>query len=214
MIARSIAGVLVAGAMLAAAPAKAGGIAGDFDFYVLSLSWSPSYCENADRPDPRQCDLDIPGFVVHGLWPQYEHGYPDYCTATSPRRVPWPVLDEIESFMPSPGLAQYQWEKHGVCSGLQPEAYFDLMAEAVETVRIPPALASPRRDLRTSPSQIEAAFIAANPGLQTRGMAVSCSRNGQIEVRICLDKDLRFRRCAEVDADQCRQPTLVLPRPR
>jgi len=55
---------------------------GEFDFYVLALSWSPSFCEAAsDRPDSGrsqpQCDGRPYSFVVHGLWPQYERGFPN-----------------------------------------------------------------------------------------------------------------------------------------
>ena len=67
---------------------------GQFDFYVLSLSWSPSFCEEASERgnegrSQAQCGGRPFSFVVHGLWPQYEHGFPEYCdripgwTATS-----------------------------------------------------------------------------------------------------------------------------------
>src|SRR5438874_4074521 len=57
---------------------------GEFDFYVLSLSWSPSFCEQAsergnDRRSGAQCGGRPFSFVVHGLWPQYERGFPEYC---------------------------------------------------------------------------------------------------------------------------------------
>ncbi|MCB1968558.1 MAG: ribonuclease, partial [Candidatus Accumulibacter sp.] len=52
-----------------------------FDFYVLALSWSPAYCLiEGDRANKQQCaeERDL-GFVVHGLWPQFESGYPEFC---------------------------------------------------------------------------------------------------------------------------------------
>src|SRR5215471_18018763 len=64
---------------------------GEFDYYVLSLSWSPSYCEEAEergntgRSQQIQCGGRPFSFVVHGLWPQYERGYPEYCQRPSPR---------------------------------------------------------------------------------------------------------------------------------
>jgi ribonuclease T2 len=51
---------------------------GQFDFYVLSLSWSPSFCEGREenggggRSQQIQCGGRPFSFVVHGLWPQYE----------------------------------------------------------------------------------------------------------------------------------------------
>jgi ribonuclease T2 len=56
---------------------------GEFDFYVLSLSWSPSFCEaasergNSGRSQQAQCGGRPFSFVVHGLWPQYERGFPE-----------------------------------------------------------------------------------------------------------------------------------------
>jgi ribonuclease T2 len=64
---------------------------GKFDYYVLALSWSPSFCAaNAERaparskPDP-QCGPRPYSFVVHGLWPQYERGFPEFCQVPAPR---------------------------------------------------------------------------------------------------------------------------------
>ncbi|HET7715818.1 MAG TPA: ribonuclease T2 [Bauldia sp.] len=188
--------------------APAGGEPGDFDFYVLTLSWSPSYCETAERPDPAQCDVRGKGFVVHGLWPQYERGYPEYCAETP--RLSRSAVVGISDLMP-PGLAQYQWEKHGVCSGLRPERYFELVRRAYESIDIPDEYEPLRNDAEVSPVELEQDFIVANPGLSARGLAVACNRRGTVEVRICLTRRLDFRRCLEVDADACRQRTLTLP---
>ena len=67
-----------------------GEVAGDFDYYVMALSWSPTWCalEGDDRGSP-QCDDDADnGWVLHGLWPQYEQGWPSYCrtNARNPSR--------------------------------------------------------------------------------------------------------------------------------
>src|SRR5215471_13459772 len=63
---------------------------GEFDYYVLSLSWSPSFCEAAagrrpDRAPREQCGARPYSFVVHGLWPQFEHGFPERCQNPPPR---------------------------------------------------------------------------------------------------------------------------------
>ena len=67
-------------------PAHAGGErAGDFDYYVLSLSWSPTWCaiEGDDR-GADQCDARHDyGWILHGLWPQNERGYPSYCNTSA-----------------------------------------------------------------------------------------------------------------------------------
>jgi ribonuclease T2 len=209
---RILLSLLAAGFLaLAVGAARAGGEApGDFDFYVLSLSWSPNYCATDEDPDRRQCDLAPAGFVLHGLWPQYEEGYPEYCASSASRRLKRSTLTAISDLMPSAGLARYQWDKHGLCSGLSEEDYFSLMRQAFERVKIPPELGSISRDEKAAPAAIEAAFISANPGLSSDGIAATCNRGGLKEVRICLGKALAFRACPEVDADGCRASSMVL----
>ena len=92
---------------------------GQFDFYVLALSWSPSYCEAAherapDRAPDQQCAGRPFSFVVHGLWPQYERGFPSFCQVPAPRltrRIVGSMLD----LMPSPRLIFHEWDRHGTC---------------------------------------------------------------------------------------------------
>src|SRR5207248_3566868 len=80
---------------------------GEFDFYVLSLSWSPSYCEEASergrngRSQQIQCGERPFSFVVHGLWPQYERGFPDYCQRPSPR-LDRNIVSSMLDLMPAP----------------------------------------------------------------------------------------------------------------
>ena len=51
---------------------------GEVDFYVLSLSCSPSFCDAAGDRAARQAEcVQRPfSFVVHGFWPQYDKGFP------------------------------------------------------------------------------------------------------------------------------------------
>ncbi|MGI9404557.1 MAG: hypothetical protein ACR2OF_08650, partial [Hyphomicrobium sp.] len=50
-------------------------VAGEFDYYALVLSWSPTECLTSTRGrSDAQCarrDGKRYGFVLHGLWPQY-----------------------------------------------------------------------------------------------------------------------------------------------
>ena len=187
-----------------------------FDFYVLALSWSPSWCE-ANDPDgnTRQCDSRRDHrFVVHGLWPQFERGYPEYCEK-SERDVPRRFEDALLPIMPSRGLIQRQWDKHGSCAGLRQSEYFATLAHAWKNVRIPDKLARLERFSEMPPDRIEGLFASANPGLNGDAIAVSCRRGDFLEVRICLNKDLGFRGCPEVDRRGCSGPRpLDIPAPR
>ncbi len=183
---------------------------GDFDFYVLSLSWSPTYCATDGQDDRFQCGDRAYGFVVHGLWPQYERGWPDYCDdgAAGPTRA---EVNDILDLMPGRSLVEYEWEKHGTCTGLAAGAYLERVRDARGEVAIPADFADPLKALSTSPFNVERAFIAANPGLSPGGIAVTCDGRLIEEVRVCLTRDLDFRPCREVDADACRANTATMP---
>jgi ribonuclease T2 len=189
--------------------------AGDFDYYVLSLSWSPSYCARAGRnADPTQCRAAKPfRFIVHGLWPQYENGYPDFCQVSGPRDPSDATIREMLDIMPSRGLVRHQWRKHGSCSGLAPDTYFDLTRRAFSRIRIPAAFATTESGGRVAPDAVETAFRLANPGLRDNAMAVMCEHGRLSEVRICMTRDLEFRSCRAVDRRGCRQRQIHVPPP-
>jgi ribonuclease T2 len=172
-----------------------------FDFYVLSLSWSPTYCQSgtARSRDAVQCAGPRPfAFVVHGLWPQFERGYPKAC-ATRFARPTRELTTDMLDIMPSERLVQHEWEQHGTCSGLSAQDYFEVTRAAYGAVTIPPEFKS-APDWRTlSAGEVEAAFLNANPGLLGDGIAVSARANLLSEVRICLSQQLKPRPCSEVD---------------
>ena len=169
---------------------------GEFDFYVLSLSWSPSFCEEAAERGGRsqiQCSGRPYAFVVHGLWPQYESGFPEYCQR------------------PSPGLIFNEWDKHGTCSGLNDRNYFETIRKARAAIKIPAEYLDLSQAKTVAPAEVEEAFIKANPGLSNAAVSVTCNRTRLSEVRICLSKDLQFRACEETDRRACRRDQVTMP---
>lgn len=187
---------------------------GDFDFYVLSLSWSPTYCkQEGERANKHQCEVRKPfRFIVHGLWPQYERGYPENCPG-APRRIDRQIAVSMEDIMPSHNLVFHQWRKHGSCSGLSPRAYFALTRQAFKKIQIPRAFQTLDKRAIGQPALIEKAFLLANKKLTADGLAVSCDRGELEDVRICLTKDLKFRSCRQVDRSGCRASRLSIPAP-
>lgn len=190
--------------------ATASARADDFDFYVLSLSWSPSYCAaEGSRADRSECNRPF-GFIVHGLWPQYERGYPESCPTSA--QPPDPTIAfRMSDIMPGRGLVRHEWQKHGTCSGLSGNVYFDLVRKAREAIRIPGAYVRPGKATQVSPQAVESAFVATNTGLPRDAVAVTCSGSLLREVRICMTRDLKFRPCAEVDRNSCRKPLVTMP---
>ena len=184
---------------------------GKFDFYVLSLSWSPSFCEQAgERAPARQCGERSYSFVVHGLWPQYEKGFPEFCQNPAPR-LDRNIVSSMLDLMPAPRLIFHEWDKHGVCSGLPARGYFETIRKARAAVKIPEGYLAPESTLTVSPDEVEEAFIAVNPGMSRAGIAVTCGGPRLSEVRICLSRDLQFRECPEIDKRACRREQLRMP---
>jgi ribonuclease T2 len=187
---------------------------GQFDFYVLSLSWSPSYCAaNSERsfrrPDP-QCGPRPYSFVVHGMWPQYDRGFPEFCQVPAPR-LSRNIVGSMLDLMPSPRLVYHEWDRHGTCSGLSQSAYFDTIRKARAVVKIPQQYLELRSPLTVTPDEVEDAFVAANPGLTREGISVTCGGRRLDEVHICLSRTLQFRDCPEVERRSCRRDRLLMP---
>jgi ribonuclease T2 len=186
---------------------------GRFDFYVLALSWSPSFCKESEergRPSNEQCRGRPYSFIVHGLWPQYERGFPRDCQVPAPR-LGRELMTSMLDLMPARGLIYHEWDQHGTCSGLEAQAYFDLIRKARDTVKVPEGYTAPRSTLTVTPDEVEEAFVKSNPGLSRAAISVTCGSTRLSEVRICMSKDLKFRDCDEVDRRACRRDKLIMP---
>ena len=187
--------------------------AGQFDFYVLALSWSPSFCEATSergRDGGEQCGLRPYSFVVHGLWPQYERGFPEFCQVPAPR-LDRNIVSSMLDLMPAPRLIFNEWDKHGTCSGLSPRAYFDTIRKARAVIKIPQEYLDLKTQKMVTPDEVETAFVKANPGLKPTAIAVTCDSRRLSEVRLCVNKDFSFRDCPEIDRRACRRDRLVMP---
>jgi ribonuclease T2 len=205
-------GWLVTSLGLLSGQARAADVPGQFDYYLLSLSWSPEFCLGKGRSAPQdQCGTKRYGFVVHGLWPQYKIGYPQNCQAT-PDDVPEDIVRATLPIMPSTQLIEHEWDKHGKCSGLAVDQYFKLIETGFSQLHIPPALQNPQKPLRMRPGKLRKDFLAANPNLTADSAVVLCKGQMLSEVHLCLDKTLNATACApDVVRDQCRKPTLLVP---
>lgn len=165
------------------------------DYYQLSLSWSPSFCDLQKRKNdgdtPKhlqyQCDnADQFGWVIHGLWPQSATAnspadHPRFCQGDLP-----PVSENlIKNYLPeSPGasLLQGQWEKHGACAFNSAESYFAKQKELFLGLTLP-----------TEPMQRKELFAwlkKHNPQLKNAYIGAS-----KTELYICYDKQWNVMDC-------------------
>lgn len=181
-------------------------VAGQFDYYVLSLSWSPNWCAlEGDARGSDQCDARHDhGWIMHGLWPQFERGYPEYCQ-TAKRPPSRRMTADMADIMGTSGLAWHQWNKHGTCTGLDAPEYYALSRDAYAKINRPEILRRLTKPVRIAPHVIEQAFLQANSGLTKDGITITC-RSGHIqEARICLTKELVPRACGADVIRDCRQ---------
>ena len=198
---------LMTALFLLASPASAQDQAGTFDYYVMSLSWSANWCalEGDARQSP-QCDSTTEnGWILHGLWPQYERGYPANCR-TSLRPPSRSQTSEMADIMGTSGLAWHQWNKHGVCSGLKSADYYALSREAYGRINRPEVFRKLSKTVTLRASLIEQAFVNDNVGLSPDGVTVTCKSGYIQEARICLTRDLELRTCGH---DVIRDCTLI-----
>ena len=185
---------------------------GQFDYYLLSLSWSPAFC--LQQPSSPECSGPRRfGFIVHGLWPQNERGWPQNCGGNS--EVPDSVVTGMSDLMPARKLIYHEWTTHGTCSGLDPKAYFDLVRSARTSVTLPDSFQSPSAAIEQPPAAIVSAFMRANPRLPADSVMVTCSRKGAPrlrEVHVCFDKNLQGRACsADSLKEACRAESVTMP---
>jgi ribonuclease T2 len=190
--------------------------AGVFDYYVLSLSWSPSYCagEGAARAEA-QCQRRF-AFVLHGLWPQFERGWPQDCPSPDHGFVPRSVAEGMRDIMPSDRLIFHTYRKHGTCSGLGPAGYFYLARRLFDRVRIPARFQNFADErLTMTPGEIVGEFLASNPELTAQMIAVTCGGAGNRlqEVRICFDRESRPRACGSNETQRrlCHAARVYIP---
>ncbi|WP_299551877.1 ribonuclease T2 [uncultured Tateyamaria sp.] len=177
---------------------------GEFDYYVLSLSWSPNWCAyEGDARGSDQCDARHDhGWILHGLWPQYHRGWPEYCQ-TAERPPNRAMTRDMADIMGTSGLAWHQWKKHGVCSGLSAPAYYALSREAYGRVVRPPVFRKLDKTVKLPASVVEEAFLQSNPGLEPDGVTITC-REGHIqEARICLSRELDPVPCGQDVVRDC-----------
>lgn len=183
---------------------------GVFDYFVLSLSWSPNWCAiEGDARGSDQCDARHDhGWIMHGLWPQFERGYPQFCQ-TAKRAPSRRMTREMADIMGTSGLAWHQWKKHGTCTGLAAQDYYAHARAAYETVNRPEILRQITEPLRLPAKVIEDSFLEVNQSLAPDRITVTC-RDGYIqEVRLCLTKDLQPRRCGADVLRDCSAPSAL-----
>ena len=179
--------------------------AGEFDYYVLSLSWSPTWCAiEGDLRGSPQCDADRDfGWVLHGLWPQYERGWPSHCPtgARNPSRTDTAAMADI---MGTSGNAWHQWNKHGRCSGLSSDDFYLLARQAYGRVTRPEIFRKISDPIRLPAAVVEEAFLEANPEMDADQITITCKAGRIQEARICLTRSLELRPCGDDVIRDCR----------
>ena len=186
--------------------------ADDFDYYVLSLSWSASFCDiEGDAKRSKQFDADMDyKWILHGLWPQYHQGWPDYCK-TNERPPSRAMTQAMTDIMGTSGLAWHQWKKHGTCSGLSAADYFATSREAYGQI-VQPTVLNPLDELVLVPaSVIEEAFIKANPQFQRDMITITCKQGYIQEARVCLSKGLEPLPCGRDVIRDCTLTNALFP---
>lgn len=204
---------IVEAAQTSATEPPVNGRSQNFDFLILALSWSPTYCaSSAKRGETAQClNPANRGFVVHGLWPQARDGARLRCESNKDEFSKVLFERTLEVF-PDLRLAQNQWQRHGHCFGFAADAYLEIVAKAKAKIVIPESLRSVGAPLSLAPDTIRSSFVTANQGLSRDAMSVSCRKSTLVEVLVCLKSDLSgFEPCPQVAKRSCAAAMIGVP---
>lgn len=181
-------------------------VSGQFAYYKLAISRANEWCIANARPDDAQCGRD---YVVHGLWPQCETGYPANCRLPDPRQQDRIDLAEVHKITPSDYLIRHEWEKHGSCTGLKRSQYFATAATLFNHLKLPVL-----KPGSYTPTELSALITAANPGMPKESVELACDedaskpaarRDTLDEIRICFGRDGAFAKCRQVEQSCTRQ---------
>jgi ribonuclease T2 len=179
-----------------------------FDFYLLALSLAPAFCADGHQARRECAALDQRSFVatpltLHGLWPENirSESYPRSCSGAA-LRISASTRDALRRWMPgmADGLADHEWNRHGRCTALDADRYFNAAIDW--TAQIDAALGAAVRQAaagRSSAATLRAAANAVRPGIGD-SLVFVCKNLRQavpglqrrphlIEVRACLDDD-------------------------
>ena len=187
---------------------------GDFDYWVMALSWSPDYCATNDYEDEQQCSIGKQlDFVLRGLWPQYDKGYPSFC---SNEELSYELKVDYAGLYPNDNLFDHEWEKHGTCTGLTPQDYLEWSETLKETLVIPAVFGSLLEPFRSDAESLSAEFIAVNPEFTEDSFAAYCSGSGRFlkEIFVCYEKNGQPTDCSpealSKAAKSCGQPDFLV----
>lgn len=177
------------------------GKTGTFDYYLLSLSWSPTYCDTpSGKHNRQQCGGKQPhGMVVHGLWPQYTDGTWPQCCQQVDAVKPSPAVDQASRVMIGTKLLSHEWTKHGACVTSRQDEYFGRINQAVTSLGLAPGIPA------TGLERIRVSDLKRHWAIPTASITVQCKGKRLKEVHICLDKALAPIPCpaAEARTDNC-----------
>lgn len=177
------------------------------DFFRLSISWSPTFCENQQHQNSFQCQHKF-GFVVHGLWPNTKHSsnnvpssqqHPRNCRNEA--QLPTDLVHKYFCLMPSEYLIQGEWEKHGTCYWNKPEDYFERIQTLFSKLKLPNDFS----DIFNDPSipktsrrnEIKQRILSLNPQLTSKQIDVQVGGNGKKlrEIAFCYDLNFNHINC-------------------
>ena len=82
----------------------------------------------------------------------------------------------------------YEWTKHGTCSGQSADAYFALIRQVWSGIKLPSDIAALTAATSMAPAQIKQDFANTNAAYRAADIVLDCSGSTLVALEICLDK--------------------------
>lgn len=172
------------------------------DHYMLAVTLTPAFCDNNPKwRNSLQC-RDRQPFNVHGFWPQAGVGERElaYCDG-DPLQLSADQQRRLRGVMSDTSQREYQWKKHGRCSGLPADVYFDKLAKQFLALKWPSQLQPRGRDALLERQAVLTALRQANPAFPERGIVLRCENKGRPpllqEIRLCFSANGQPRVCEQ-----------------
>ena len=135
------------------------------------------------------------------------------CQSATKPWVPGETIERMLDIMPSRHLIIHEYKRHGACSGLDPQQYFDAARKVYSGIRIPDQFQAPQQPLKMPPAEVQKAFLDTNRQLSSNSIQIACSGELLSEVRVCLTKDFLPRPCSHNEQNRrlCSYNTVTVP---
>ena len=194
----------------------------DYDYLMLSQHWLPSMClgleagydSTVTHQAGARCTSETSSVLaIHGLWPNYQAGFPQCCGSALPldpqavRAWPEDLRARLQAQQPDPTTSDFdaaiceiynhEWQKHGTCfvdtvdTDADARSYFEVGIELADRLARPTVQLNAWAGSTRRRAEIEALYPKA-----VQVLCDSRQEDRLLEIHTCWSRELEMVDCA------------------